>query len=116
MNTPPDRHRGERLLQAILGLALGALLVGGVLYLTHHHLDWPAPRDAGQTSAALHSIPYAFAPASGRFWMELGLALLLWSPALRLGALLLGFVRRRDWSYTLMTLLLLVLIAHSLLA
>lgn len=109
------RQRSNRALQALLFIALIMLIAGGLLFLGHHDLTWPPPRAAEQGNAALHSIPYALEPSSGRFWMELGLALLLWSPALRLCGLLWRFTRARDWLYLAMTALLLALIVHSLL-
>ena len=116
MSAQKDLTTGSnRLLQWLLFVALSMLVAGGVLFLAHHGMTWPAPHAANQGDAALRSIPYALHPGSGRFWMELGLALLLWSPALRLCGLLWRFIRIGDWLYLSMTALLLALIIHSLL-
>src|ERR1700737_5486330 len=101
------------------GVILSAALVlaGGVLYLARH--PGPAPNYhvfQGEPSE-LRTIPGIVHEAMalhGRGLIQLGLLLLIATPVARVAFSLIVFLYERDWTYVVVTLIVLALLLYSL--
>lgn len=120
----PTLHSDKRMdlwMAALLrtGVILSAALVlaGGVLYLTRH--PGPAPNYhvfQGEPSE-LRTIPGIVHEAMalhGRGLIQLGLLLLIATPVARVAFSLIVFLYERDWTYVVVTLIVLALLLYSL--
>jgi uncharacterized membrane protein len=105
------------LLRAGVMMAAATVLAGGVLYLTHHHADAVNFRTfaAGDASTrTLSGITKAAAHGQGRAIIQVGLLLLILTPIARVGVAMVGFLLERDRTYALVSLIVLVILAFSL--
>jgi uncharacterized membrane protein len=102
------------------GVILAAVIVlaGGVIYLTRH----PGPaRDyrvfAGEAEIyrTVSGIARDAAALDGRGFIQLGLLVLIATPIARVGFSLLAFLWQRDWTYVVVTAIVLGLLIYSLL-
>ena len=112
-----DELMGELLRTGVLLAAL-VVLVGGVVYLTRH--DMPVinyqvfqgePRELRTISGILHE---ALA-LRGRGLIQLGLLILIATPIARVAFSFFAFLYQRDWTYVVVTLMVLGLLLYSLL-
>jgi uncharacterized membrane protein len=139
MTEPTPRHaptteQDQRLEVAIamllrIGVVIAAVLVaiGGVLALRHPEAPVPnyrvfiAPGDtssAGAAGIALQSITgifYQLRSGSGASIIALGLLVLIATPIARVIFAIIGFARERDMLYTVISLVVLAILAFSLL-
>jgi len=96
----------SRVLTAGLYAAVACLLVGVVLALAHSSA--PVPR-----KSSLVDIPRGLAGLEPGGFLNLGLLILLVTPAARVTALLLGFACRRLWLFSLLSLVVLGVMGMS---
>lgn len=96
----------SRVLTAGLYAAVLLLVVGVVLALVRSGI--PVPRES-----FLAGIPHALAGLEPGGFLNLGLLILLVTPAARVIALLVGFAWRRSWLFSLLSLLVLGVMGAS---
>jgi uncharacterized membrane protein len=103
-----------------LGVLLAAAVVsfGGVLYLVRHgtepaehHIFRGEPEELRNPTGILQ----AALTLRGRGLIQLGLLLLIATPVARVAFSVFAFARQRDWTYVLITLLVLGVLLYSLL-
>jgi uncharacterized membrane protein len=130
----PTREEDQRLEVAIavllrIGVIAAAVLVaiGGVMVLRHpeapvpNYRIFPAPAEAASTVSAgtsIHSIRAVFSQlrsGSGASIIALGLLVLIATPIARVVFAVIGFARERDTLYTVVSLVVLAILAFSLL-
>jgi uncharacterized membrane protein len=102
------------------GVILSALFVfaGGVLFLLRHSTPVTDYRHFQGEPAAFRTVPGIFHDAlalHGRGLIQLGLLLLIATPIARVAFSLLAFLYQRDWTYVIVTLIVLGLLFYSLL-
>lgn len=105
-------------MRAVLVVAALCLLLGAVLQLMHQGRfeGWPTIDSTFLQQGAMRGFRHLlsqFSPASGRFWLALGLLMILAAQLLRLGLVLWRFSRGRDRLYVVLTLFLLLLVLRS---
>jgi uncharacterized membrane protein len=106
------------LLRTGVTLAASVVLVGGVLYLTRHripatnyHVFQGEPAELRTVSGIVHE---ALA-LRGRGLIQLGLLILIATPVARVAFSFFAFLYRRDWTYVVVTVIVLGLLFYSLL-
>ena len=107
-----------RLLQTGVILAAAIVLVGGALFLTRHQVPVTnyrvfqgEPAELREVSGILHEA----LRFSGRGLIQLGLLILIATPVARVGFSFLAFLWQQDWTYVVVTVLVLGLLFYSLL-
>ncbi len=120
MNEQTDRRMDEiigRLLQAGVILAAVFVLAGGVVYLARHstpvtnyHVFQGEPAELRTAPGILHE---ALA-LRGRGLIQFGLLILIATPIARVAFSVLAFLYERDWTYVVVTLVVLGLLFYSL--
>jgi uncharacterized membrane protein len=107
-----------RLLQLGVVISAAVAIIGGVVYLfrygtgpTHYARFRGVP--AGLES--VHGIVEGALALRSRWVIQLGLLLLIATPILRVALALVAFLRQRDYTYVLVTSLVLALLLYSLL-
>jgi uncharacterized membrane protein len=122
-----DQQRQEQCFENFLGnllragviLAAAVVLVGGVLYLVKHGHERPDRTDFhGEPSDLRNPIEIVERAArfSGSGLIQLGLLLLIATPVARVIASVFGFLRERDYTYVVLTLIVLAILLYSLFA
>ena len=118
---PADERRFEALLGNLLraGVLLSALLVlvGGGIYLARHGDSVPhyqAFRGEPADLCTMAGIVGRSFDLSGRGVIQLGVLLLIATPVARVLAAWAAFLSERDWTYTLVASIVLVVLAYSL--
>jgi uncharacterized membrane protein len=101
------------------GVALSAVIVlaGGALYLLRHGMEPPDYRvfhGEPPNLRSLHGIVADTITFHGRGIIELGLLLLIATPVARVAFSIFGFLRQRDYTYVVVTLIVLILLLFSL--
>jgi uncharacterized membrane protein len=96
----------SRVLTSGLLVAVTLLLIGVVLTIARPDLE-PVH------TALVQDIPGEIAALRPGGFFDLGLLILLATPAVRVMALLVGFVRQRMWLFSLFSLIVLVVLALS---
>jgi uncharacterized membrane protein len=107
-----------RLLQTGVVLAASIVFLGGVVFLTRHRLPVTDYRVFRGEPVELRTISGIFHEASefrGRGLIQLGLLVLIATPVARVAFSFLAFFYQRDWTYVLVTVLVLGLLVYSLL-
>jgi uncharacterized membrane protein len=105
------------LLRAGVLLAGAVVLIGGVIYLSRHGTDHPDLHAFRGEPASLRTpsgIVVSAAQIRGRGVIQLGLLLLIATPVARVLFSVFGFLRERDYTYTILTLLVLTVLLCSL--
>jgi uncharacterized membrane protein len=115
-----DRHLESiigQLLRAGVLLAAATVLVGGVLYLAHHHAD-PAGYHTfvagGPNITSASGIARAAVHGDSVAIMQVGLLLLILTPIARVAVALAGFLLEWDRLYAVVSLIVLVILVFSL--
>lgn len=115
------RHSFETRLGHLLrfGVTTAALIIvaGGAIYLVRHGRETPDYRVFHGEPSELRSvggIVHAAARGSGRGVIQLGLLVLVATPAARVLASGVGFAAQRDWLYVLVVSIVFVLLLYSL--
>lgn len=115
----------DRRLETIIGqllrsgvlLAAATVLVGGVLYLVGHHADRVNYHTfvAGEPGTRMLSgIARSAARGDSAAIIEIGLLLLILTPIARVAVALVGFLLERDRLYAVVSLIVLLILAFSL--
>jgi uncharacterized membrane protein len=117
-----DDRRLETMIGQLLrfGVLLAAVVVfaGGVLYLVQHHADRVDYRTfvaGGQNTRTLSGIAESAASLNSLGIIQFGLLLLIATPLARVAMALVGFALERDRLYTVVSLIVLLILAVSLL-
>jgi len=111
-----DELMGELLRTGVLLAAL-VVLVGGVVYLTHHDMPVTNYQVFQGEPAELRTIAGILHEAlalRGRGLIQLGLLLLIATPIARVAFSVFAFLYQRDWTYVMITLMVLGLLLYSL--
>jgi uncharacterized membrane protein len=105
------------LLRAGVVLAAAIVFAGGVVYLTRHHVPVTDYRVFQGEPVALRTLSGIFREAfafHGRGLIQLGLLVLIATPVARVAFSVFAFLYQKDWTYVLVTLLVLGLLLYSL--
>jgi uncharacterized membrane protein len=116
-----DDHRLEtiigRLLQIGVLAAAATVLSGGVLYLVQSqsgHVDYRSFVPGSPNLRTLSGIVLSAAHFQSQAIIQLGLLLLIATPVARVALAVVGFALERDRLYTVVSLIVLVILAFSL--
>jgi uncharacterized membrane protein len=105
-------------LRAGVLLAAATVFAGGVLYLLQHHAD-PANyhtfAEGALNTRSVSGIVISAAHGQSEAIIELGLLLLVLTPIVRVAVALVGFLLERDRLYAVVSLIVLLILAFSLL-
>jgi uncharacterized membrane protein len=107
-----------QLLRAGVLLSAATVLAGGVLYLAGHHADRVNYQNftaGGPDSRTLSGIMQAAAHGDSAGIIQIGLLLLVLTPIARVAIAIIGFLLERDRLYAVVSLIVLVILAFSLL-
>lgn len=116
----------DRRLESIIGnllragvlIAAATVFAGGVLYLAHHHAETVNYRQftAGNPGfQSLRGVIHSAAHLNSEGLIQFGLLLLIATPVARVALAVVGFSMERDWLYAVVSLIVLVILAFSLL-
>ena len=119
-------HRSDQRMDEIMGrllrtgvvLAASIVFVGGVLYVMRHRVPATDYRVFRGEPGDLRTISGIFHEAlsfSGRGLIQLGLLVLIATPVARVAFSFFAFLYERDWTYVMVTLVVLGLLVYSLL-
>jgi uncharacterized membrane protein len=107
------------LLRVGVTLAAAIVIVGGILYLIHNghgipedHIFRGEPADLRQVPGVLHEV----LALRGRGIIQLGVLLLILTPVARVAFSVFAFWQQRDRLYVIVTLIVLAILVHGLLA
>jgi uncharacterized membrane protein len=106
-----------RLLRAGVLLAAAVVGAGGALYLVGHHSDSANYRHfaaGGPAIQTLSGIIHSASRLNGEGLMQIGLVLLILTPVARVAMLVVGFLLEKDRLYTVVSLIVLLILAFSL--
>lgn len=106
------------LLRAGVLLAAAVVLSGGALYLVRHHADRVDFRQFSAGSPATHSfhgVIAALTDLRSEALIQFGLLLLIATPVARVALAIVGFALEKDRLYAVISLIVLVILALSLL-
>jgi uncharacterized membrane protein len=120
MNTWNDQ-RLERVISVVLrtGVMLSAAIVflAGVCYMIRHgnevanyHVFQSTPKEYRSVGAIVH----AMGPSDCRAIIQFGLLLLIATPIARVAFSLVGFALERDWTYVVITSIVLAVLIYSI--
>ena len=119
---PPASEKVEytigTLLRAGVTLSAAVVIAGGVWYLAENWKAAPHYGDFRGEPEGLRSISGIVAGAfsgSARHLIQLGLLLLIATPVARVAFSVAAFARERDWTYVIITLIVLAILLYSLL-
>ena len=117
-----DDHRLEsiigKLLRAGVLLAAATVFAGGVFYLARHHADQANYHTfvaGGASTRSVSGILVSAAHGSSQAIIQIGLLLLILTPVARVAIAIVGFLLERDRMYALVSLIVLLILAFSLL-
>jgi uncharacterized membrane protein len=108
-----------RLLQTGVLLSSLVVLAGGILYLLRYGGTHPFYAQFRGEPAGLHSIRGIISSAlalESRGIIQFGLLLLVATPVARVAFSVFAFILERDWTYVLVTLIVLAILSYSLVA
>jgi uncharacterized membrane protein len=122
--TAPDLRQDQRMdqIMAVLlrsGVLLAASLVfiGGVVYLSRHDLpaiNYRVFQGEPQELRTVGGILREAGKFHGRGLIQLGLLLLIATPVTRVLFSVLAFIYEKDWTYVVITMIVLALLCYSL--
>jgi uncharacterized membrane protein len=105
------------LLQAGLILAASVVLAGGICYLFRHgfsHPDYRVFRGEPSELRSVAGILHGFGALHCRGVIQLGLVLLIATPVARVAFSVFAFAMERDYTYVVITLVVLAILIYSL--
>ncbi len=108
-----------RLLQTGVLLASLVVLAGGILYLFRYGGTHPSYAQFSGEPGPLHTLGGIASSAralESRGIIQFGLVLLVATPVARVVFSVFAFILERDWTYVLVTLLVLAILSYSLVA
>lgn len=106
-----------RVLQAGLLAAAALVFVGGVVYLARHAMpamDYRHFQGEPEDYRTVRGILQEAAALRGRGLIQLGLLVLIATPVARVVFSVYAFLRQRDWTYVVVTLIVLGILCYSL--
>jgi uncharacterized membrane protein len=105
-----------RLLQVGVMAAAGLVFVGGVLYLVRHGVPTDYRHFHGEPGeySTVRGIWEDAIGLRGRGLIQLGLLVLIVTPVARVVFSVYAFLRQRDWTYVVVTLIVLGLLCYGL--
>jgi uncharacterized membrane protein len=106
------------LLRAGVLLAAATVFLGGVLYLVHHSADrvnYQHFSAAGDTFQSISGVVKAATHLDSEALIQLGLLFLIATPVARVALAVVGFALEKDRLYGIVSLIVLVILAFSLL-
>jgi uncharacterized membrane protein len=106
-----------RLLQTGVLLAAAVVISGGAFYLVQHHsdrVDYRVFVPGSQDLRALPGIVRSAAQFHSEGLIQIGLLLLIATPVARVAMAIAGFALERDRLYTIVSLIVLLILAFSL--
>jgi uncharacterized membrane protein len=120
-----NRSRADQDIQIILGtllrvgviLAMAVVLIGGVLYLIHHHqemVDYSVFKASDNEYATIEAIYKGLKSMDSKAIIQLGTILLIFTPVTRVVFSIFSFLIERDYLYVLIGLFVLCVILFSL--
>lgn len=116
-----DRRMDEiigRLLQGGVILAAAFVLAGGVVYLARHPqpaMDYRVFQGEPEELRTVSGIFHEALALRGRGLIQFGLLILIATPIARVAFSVVAFLYQRDWTYMVVTLIVLGLLVYSLL-
>jgi uncharacterized membrane protein len=116
-----DRRMDEiigRLLQGGVILAAAFVLAGGVVYLARHPqpvMDYRVFRGEPEELRTVSGIFHEALALRGRGLIQFGLLILIATPIARVAFSVVAFLKQQDWTYVVVTLIVLGLLVYSLL-
>jgi uncharacterized membrane protein len=111
-----ERAMGNLLRLGVVTAAV-VVLAGGFVYLAHHGTEQADYRVFHGEPQELRTLPGILAEATsfhGRGLLQLGLLLLIATPVARVVFSVFAFARQRDWTYVVITLVVLAVLVYSL--
>jgi uncharacterized membrane protein len=122
--TTPDLRQDQRmdqimavLLRSGVSLAAGLVFIGGIVYLSRHDLpaiNYRVFQGEPQELRTVSGILREAATFHGRGLIQLGLLVLIATPVARVLFSVLAFVYEKDWTYVVITMIVLALLCYSL--
>ena len=106
-----------RLLRAGVMLSVAFVFAGAVLFLFHHggeRPDYHSFRGAPDRLRSIPAIVVAAAKLRGEDVIQLGLVLLLATPVARVAFSIFAFAAQRDWTYVIITSVVLAILLASI--
>ena len=107
-----------RLLRTGVVLAAVFVLAGGIVYMTQHRtvpINYRLFQGEPEQLRTVPGIVHEAAALHGPGLIQFGLLLLIATPIARVAFSVIAFVYQRDWTYVLVTLVVLGLLVYSLL-
>ena len=120
MATLTDKRMDEiigRLLQAGVILSAVFVLAGGAVYVARHPVpvtDYRVFQGEPEELRTVSGIVHEAVALHGRGLIQLGLLLLIATPIARVAFSAVAFLYQRDWTYVVVTLIVLGLLVYSL--
>lgn len=121
MTAAQDKRMDEiigALLRTGVTLAAAFVLFGGVVYLVRHHTpatNYAVFQSEPDEFRSLRGIFHEALAFSGRGLIQFGLLVLIATPVARVAFSIFAFLYERDWTYVLITAIVLALLLYSLL-
>lgn len=100
-------------------LACAVVVIGGVFYVIHHRgplPDYHVFRSEPANLRGLRGIFHGLFVALGRNWIQFGLVVLVATPLARVAFSVFAFFKERDWTYVVLTLIVLGVLVGSFFA
>ena len=122
MTAAQDRRMDQiigTLLRTGVILAAAVVLLGGAVYLAHHHTpvtNYSAFQGEPEEFTTVRSILQQALAFSGPGLIQLGLLILIATPVARVAFSFFAFWSQRDWTYVVITAIVLALLLYSLLS
>jgi uncharacterized membrane protein len=106
-----------QLLRTGVTLAAATVIVGGVVYLSRHHVpvtNYRVFKGQPEELRSVSGIVHAAIHFRGRGLIQFGLLILIATPVARVAFSLFAFLHQRDWTYVVITTIVLGLLLYSL--
>lgn len=114
-------ERMDRIISVLLrtGVLLScvAVIVGGIFYVIHHKgplPDYHTFQSEPPNFRGLRGIVKGLSASVGRNWIQLGLVVLVATPITRVAFSVFAFFKEKDWTYVVLTLIVLGVLVGSL--
>lgn len=114
-------ERMDRIISVLLRtgvlLACATVITGGIFYVTHHKGPLPnyhAFQSEPGNLRGFHAIVKGLFTFVGRNWIQFGLVVLVATPITRVAFSVFAFFKERDWTYVVLTLIVLGVLVGSL--
>ena len=116
-------ERMDRIISILLRtgvlLACAVVIIGGIFYVIHHQgplPDYHVFRSEPANLRGFRGILKGLFAALGRNWIQFGLVLLVATPVARVAFSVFAFFKERDWTYVVLTLIVLCVLVGSFFA